>query len=51
MHDLFTSPRCSPLLFGYAGSPAADLGGLVQRGRPPAAPALKGRALHGPLAV
>ncbi|WP_326801138.1 bifunctional GNAT family N-acetyltransferase/acetate--CoA ligase family protein [Streptomyces sp. NBC_01788] len=23
-HDLLTSPRCSPLLFGYAGNPAAD---------------------------
>lgn len=30
MHDLLTSPRCSPLLFGYAGSPAADLGALEQ---------------------
>ncbi|MGW0771184.1 bifunctional acetate--CoA ligase family protein/GNAT family N-acetyltransferase [Streptomyces sp. NPDC002676] len=30
VHDLLTSPRCSPLLFGYAGSPAADLGGLEQ---------------------
>ncbi|WP_369386485.1 GNAT family N-acetyltransferase [Streptomyces sp. CG1] len=29
-HDLLTSPRCSPLLFGYAGSPAADLGALEQ---------------------
>ncbi|MET9074802.1 GNAT family N-acetyltransferase [Streptomyces sp. NPDC004232] len=29
-HDLLTSPRCSPLLFGYAGSPAADLGDLEQ---------------------
>ncbi|MFS4092957.1 GNAT family N-acetyltransferase [Streptomyces sp. AF1A] len=28
VHDLLTSPRCSPLLFGYAGSPAADLGAL-----------------------
>ncbi|WP_225829907.1 GNAT family N-acetyltransferase [Streptomyces sp. NK08204] len=30
VHDLLTSPRCSPLLFGYAGSPAADLGALEQ---------------------
>lgn len=30
VHHLLTSPRCSPLLFGYAGSPAADLGGLEQ---------------------
>ncbi|MBP2051400.1 acyl-CoA synthetase (NDP forming)/GNAT superfamily N-acetyltransferase [Streptomyces griseochromogenes] len=30
VHDLLTSPRCSPLLLGYAGSPAADLGGLEQ---------------------
>ncbi|WP_329530929.1 GNAT family N-acetyltransferase [Streptomyces sp. NBC_01450] len=29
-HDLLTSPRCSPLLFGYAGSPATDLGALEQ---------------------
>ncbi|GGM21841.1 acyl-CoA synthetase [Streptomyces fumigatiscleroticus] len=28
VHDLITAPRCSPLLFGYAGSPAADLDGL-----------------------
>lgn len=30
VHDLLTSPRCSPLLFGYAGSPAVDLGALEQ---------------------
>ncbi|WNM32145.1 GNAT family N-acetyltransferase [Streptomyces sp. Li-HN-5-11] len=30
VHDLLTSPRCSPLLFGYAGSPATDLAGLEQ---------------------
>ncbi|MGW0885465.1 bifunctional acetate--CoA ligase family protein/GNAT family N-acetyltransferase [Streptomyces sp. NPDC002671] len=30
VHDLLTSPRCSPLLFGYAGSPAVDLGGPEQ---------------------
>ncbi|MEV5875360.1 GNAT family N-acetyltransferase [Streptomyces sp. NPDC052101] len=30
VHDLLTSPRCSPLLFGYGGSPAADLPGLEQ---------------------
>ncbi|MEU7059109.1 GNAT family N-acetyltransferase [Streptomyces sp. NPDC046197] len=30
VHDLLTSPRCSPLLFGYAGSPAADIGDLEQ---------------------
>ncbi|MET9016395.1 GNAT family N-acetyltransferase [Streptomyces olivaceoviridis] len=30
VHDLLTSPRCSPLLFGYAGSPPADLGALEQ---------------------
>ncbi|MEU6510329.1 bifunctional GNAT family N-acetyltransferase/acetate--CoA ligase family protein [Streptomyces sp. NPDC046942] len=30
VHDLLTSPHCSPLLFGYAGSPTADLGGLEQ---------------------
>ncbi|WP_326633008.1 MULTISPECIES: bifunctional acetate--CoA ligase family protein/GNAT family N-acetyltransferase [unclassified Streptomyces] len=29
-HDLLTSPRCSPLLFGYAGRPTADLGALEQ---------------------
>ncbi|MFB7504835.1 bifunctional acetate--CoA ligase family protein/GNAT family N-acetyltransferase [Streptomyces broussonetiae] len=29
-HDLLASPRCSPLLFGYAGSPTADLGALEQ---------------------
>ncbi|MFF7356427.1 GNAT family N-acetyltransferase [Streptomyces filipinensis] len=30
VHDLLTSPRCSPLLFGYAGSPAVDLAALEQ---------------------
>ncbi|MFE9775313.1 GNAT family N-acetyltransferase [Streptomyces sp. NPDC005931] len=30
VHDLITSPRCSPLLFGYAGSPAVDPRGLEQ---------------------
>ncbi|MFL4903773.1 GNAT family N-acetyltransferase [Streptomyces sp. MMS24-I2-30] len=30
VHDLLTSPRCSPLLFGYAGRPAADLNALEQ---------------------
>ncbi|MET7380605.1 GNAT family N-acetyltransferase [Streptomyces sp. NPDC005526] len=30
VRELITSPRCSPLLFGYAGSPAADLEGLEQ---------------------
>lgn len=30
VHDLLTSPRCSPLLFGCSGSPAADLGALEQ---------------------
>ncbi|MFI7341279.1 GNAT family N-acetyltransferase [Streptomyces sp. NPDC050085] len=30
VHDLITSPRCAPLLFGYAGTPAADLDGLEQ---------------------
>ncbi|MFE9451785.1 GNAT family N-acetyltransferase [Streptomyces sp. NPDC006739] len=30
VHDLLTSPRCSPLLFGFAGSPAVDLAALEQ---------------------
>ncbi|WP_381560487.1 GNAT family N-acetyltransferase [Streptomyces eurythermus] len=30
VHDLLTAPRCSPLLFGYAGGPAADVGALEQ---------------------
>lgn len=30
VHALLTSPRCSPLLFGYAGSPAVGLGALEQ---------------------
>ncbi|MFE4959897.1 GNAT family N-acetyltransferase [Streptomyces sp. NPDC056653] len=30
VNDLLTSPRCSPLLFGYAGRPAADRGALGQ---------------------
>ncbi|MET9450541.1 bifunctional acetate--CoA ligase family protein/GNAT family N-acetyltransferase [Streptomyces cinerochromogenes] len=30
VRDLLTSPRCSPLLFGYAGSPAVDLAALEQ---------------------
>ncbi|WP_225823954.1 GNAT family N-acetyltransferase [Streptomyces naphthomycinicus] len=30
VRDLLTSPRCSPLLFGYAGSRAVDLGRLEQ---------------------
>ncbi|MEY9490932.1 acyl-CoA synthetase (NDP forming)/GNAT superfamily N-acetyltransferase [Streptomyces calvus] len=30
VHDLLTSPRCSPLLFGYGGSPAVDITGLEQ---------------------
>ncbi|WP_018528763.1 MULTISPECIES: bifunctional GNAT family N-acetyltransferase/acetate--CoA ligase family protein [unclassified Streptomyces] len=28
VHDLITSPRCAPLLFGYAGAPTAELDGL-----------------------
>ncbi|GHD97193.1 bifunctional acetate--CoA ligase family protein/GNAT family N-acetyltransferase [Streptomyces naganishii] len=30
VRELITSPRCSPLLFGYAGAPAADLEALEQ---------------------
>ncbi|MGV9350697.1 bifunctional acetate--CoA ligase family protein/GNAT family N-acetyltransferase [Streptomyces spiralis] len=30
VRELLTSPRCSPLLFGYAGAPAVDLAGLEQ---------------------
>ncbi|MGW4561150.1 bifunctional acetate--CoA ligase family protein/GNAT family N-acetyltransferase [Streptomyces sp. NPDC004561] len=30
VHDLLASPRCSPLLFGYAGSPATDVDRLAQ---------------------
>ncbi|MCH0557315.1 GNAT family N-acetyltransferase [Streptomyces sp. MUM 16J] len=30
VHDLITSPRCAPLLFGYRGAPAADLPALEQ---------------------
>ncbi|WP_306316713.1 MULTISPECIES: bifunctional GNAT family N-acetyltransferase/acetate--CoA ligase family protein [unclassified Streptomyces] len=29
-HELLTAPRCAPLLFGYAGRPAADLAALEQ---------------------
>ncbi len=30
VRELITSPRCSPLLFGYAGTPSVDLDGLEQ---------------------
>ncbi|MFE6528188.1 GNAT family N-acetyltransferase [Streptomyces rochei] len=30
VHDLITSPRCAPLLFGSVGSGPVDLGGLEQ---------------------
>ncbi|WP_405910438.1 GNAT family N-acetyltransferase [Streptomyces sp. NBC_00828] len=30
VHDLITSPRCAPLLFGYRGGPTADLEILEQ---------------------
>ena len=30
MHDLITSPRCAPLLFGFRGGGAVDLEGLEQ---------------------
>lgn len=30
VHDLLTSPRCCPLLYGYGGSPAVDIVGLQQ---------------------
>ncbi|MFI1539771.1 bifunctional acetate--CoA ligase family protein/GNAT family N-acetyltransferase [Streptomyces anandii] len=30
VRELITSPRCSPLLFGYAGTPAVDLEALEQ---------------------
>jgi acyl-CoA synthetase (NDP forming)/GNAT superfamily N-acetyltransferase len=30
VHDLITSPRCAPLLFGYRGAPTADLERLEQ---------------------
>jgi acyl-CoA synthetase (NDP forming) len=30
VRELLTSPRCSPLLFGHAGAPAADLEALEQ---------------------
>ncbi|MGW0080330.1 bifunctional acetate--CoA ligase family protein/GNAT family N-acetyltransferase [Streptomyces sp. NPDC003393] len=30
VRELLTSPRCSPLLFGHAGTPAVDLTGLEQ---------------------
>ncbi|AVZ76693.1 GNAT family N-acetyltransferase [Streptomyces lunaelactis] len=30
VHDLITSPRCAPLLFGYRGGGAVDLEGLEQ---------------------
>ncbi|MGW6268427.1 MULTISPECIES: bifunctional acetate--CoA ligase family protein/GNAT family N-acetyltransferase [unclassified Streptomyces] len=30
VHDLITSPRCAPLLFGHAGSGPVDLEGLEQ---------------------
>ncbi|WP_327714337.1 bifunctional GNAT family N-acetyltransferase/acetate--CoA ligase family protein [Streptomyces sp. NBC_00490] len=30
VHELITAPRCAPMLFGFAGSPAADVEALEQ---------------------